>query len=254
MAPFELTGTNIDSINQAFNEHGFVVVRSFFSKDEIAELRRALDRYVAETVPALNGTDVVFEKNGTAIRNLFRMEQHDTFFDTFGRRPEVLSVADVLANGKASLRAVQTFNKPAAVGSPVPQHQDNAYFCLTPPDAFTMWVAVDAATEENGPVHYLPGTHTLGSLEHVYSGQAGNSLKMSSPRRFEKEDVYRALMDPGDVIFHHCRTIHFSGPNTSGKNRVGMVIPYAGTHVEEDATLKKTYEAVSATVGKPLRH
>ena len=166
----------------------------------------------------------------------------------------MLAVADSLVNGKAVLRAVQTFSKPAKVGSPVPQHQDNAYFCLTPPDSFTMWVAVDPATEENGPVHYLPGSHLRGSFEHEYSGQPGNSLKMSRPQPVDGGKAFRALMQPGDVIFHHCKVVHFSGANKSDKPRVGMVIPYAGSHVQTDGDLKKIYDAVSAKVGKPLRH
>ena len=54
-----------------------------------------------------------------------------------------------MVHGEPVSMGVETFNKPAKVGSGVPPHQDNAYFCLTPPDALTIWIALDAATMES---------------------------------------------------------------------------------------------------------
>ena len=251
---YEAKKDDLESIQKIYNEYGFVVIRAYIAPERIDTIRESLRRYIEDTVPTLHGKDVIRESDGEAIRNLFRMHEHDPFFLELGNNADALAIADVLVNGKAELRAVQTFSKPARVGSPVPQHQDNAYFCFTPPDAFTFWVAIDPATAENGPVHYLPGSHASGSLEHRYSGQPGNSLMMSEPRPVKKSDVFRALLAPGDAVLHHCRTIHFSGPNTSDKPRVGMVIPYAGTHISTDDELKRFYSTVSAKIGKPLYH
>jgi phytanoyl-CoA hydroxylase len=57
------------------------------------------------------------------------------------------------------LVGVETFNKPARIGSGVPYHQDNAYFCQSPPDMLTVWIAIDAVTEANGPVFFVKGSH-----------------------------------------------------------------------------------------------
>jgi hypothetical protein len=61
------------------------------------------------------------------------MDRHDPFFDTLAQREEILALVRELVHGEPVLMAVETFNKPARVGSGVPPHQDNAYFCQSPP-------------------------------------------------------------------------------------------------------------------------
>ena len=66
-----------------------------------------------------------------------------------------------LVHGEPVNLGVETFNKPARIGSAVPAHQDNAYFCQSPPDVLTVWIAMDPVTEANGPVFYERGSHKL---------------------------------------------------------------------------------------------
>ena len=84
-----------------------------------------------------------------------------------------------LVHGEPLLCAVETFNKPARVGSGVPYHQDNAYFCQTPPDMLTVLIAIDAVTEANGPVYFVKGSHQGGMLPTMPSGVRGNSIGMA---------------------------------------------------------------------------
>ena len=76
--------------------------------------------------------------------------------------PSIRALVDLVAplvNGPLAVMAVESFNKPARVGSPVPPHQDNAYFCQEPADVLTVWIALDPATQENGAVEYFLGSH-----------------------------------------------------------------------------------------------
>lgn len=249
----EQSGTYADA-RSTYEADGFVVLRSFFSPDEVAEIRAAIERYIAQVVPHLSGSDVVREDDGTAVRNLFRMEAHEEYFNRLGRDRRLTELVAAVLDDEPVLRAVQTFNKPARVGSAVPQHQDNAYFCYDPPRALTVWIAIDPATTENGPVHYIRGTHTLGSLPHKFSGRVGNSLMMAEPYQARPDQVHCATMNPGDIILHHCRTVHFSARNTSDNPRLGMVLPYSAPNLGEDPALKAFYKEVSAEVGSALRH
>ena len=98
----------------------------------LADVRAALDRYEREVLPTIPESDRTFEADGVTVRNLWRIEQHDEFFKdlAFGRR--FFEIVSALVHGEAVLMGVETFNKPARVGSGVPPHQDNAYFCRTP--------------------------------------------------------------------------------------------------------------------------
>jgi phytanoyl-CoA hydroxylase len=85
------------------------------------------------------------------------MERHDPFFAALAARPEILRLVGRLVHGDPILLGVETFNKPVKVGSSVPAHQDNAYFCQSPPDVLTVWISIDAATEATGPIFHIHG-------------------------------------------------------------------------------------------------
>ena len=59
--------------------------------------------------------------------------------------------------------------KPAHVGREKPWHQDTAYFVMEPIDlVLGTWIALDAATPENGCMHVIPGSHRGGPRPHYH--------------------------------------------------------------------------------------
>src|SRR3954469_7622564 len=224
--------THPDDKAQAYVRDGCIRVRGFLSPDLLRDVRERLARYTREIVPGLPPGDRTFEADGTTVRNLWRMDQHDPFFDALARAEETLALVRELVHGEPVLMAVETFNKPARVGSGVPPHQDNAYFCQMPPDALTIWVSLDAATMENGPIYYLKGSHRLGVLPHRPSGVAGNSMGLAEmpPRAGDKSEEFCGTLDAGDAMIHHSQTIHWSAPNKTDRPRCGLLLVYRGAH------------------------
>jgi hypothetical protein len=55
--------------------------------------------------------------------------------------------------------------------------QDGFYFHIKPNKAVTMWMALDAADEENGCLVYTTGSHKTGIRPHQASGVLGFSQK-----------------------------------------------------------------------------
>jgi ectoine hydroxylase-related dioxygenase (phytanoyl-CoA dioxygenase family) len=176
------------------------------------------------------------------------LEQHNAFLRTLAGRSEIIELIEQLVGGKPVLRGVETFNKPARVGSGVPYHQDNAYFCQTPPDMLTIWVAIDPVTVDNGAVYYVRGSHQAGMLPTRPSGVTGNSIGLADPPSIRKSEQFCATLEPGDAVIHHCQTIHHSDPNLTNQARLGLLLVYCGSHTRTDPHLKKKYtEAVTAT-------
>ncbi|MCW3818919.1 phytanoyl-CoA dioxygenase family protein [Micromonospora sp. DR5-3] len=228
-----------------YRRNGVVAVPRLVSPSDIADVRVALRRYIRDTVPHLPPGDLVREADGVSVRNLWRMEKYDDYFAALGNREDILHVVGALLGGKPVLCAVETFNKPARHGSGVPQHQDNAYFCQDPPDMCTVWIAIDAATEQNGPVQYARGTtHTL--LPHRASGIPGNSMVMSQLREYPAEQVTTAILEPGDAMIHHCQTVHWSTPNHTDYNRCGLLLVYRASHTRTDPALRELYTQAAA--------
>jgi ectoine hydroxylase-related dioxygenase (phytanoyl-CoA dioxygenase family) len=218
-----------------------VRVRGLLSSEEVDELRNELERYEREIVPHVPPSDCIFEADGETVRNLFRMEEHDEYFAVFLANSEIKQLIAPLLHGKPIATGVETFNKPARVGSAVPPHQDNAYFCQSPPDMLTVWIALDAATVENGAVYYRKGSHHK-LLPHAPSVVAGNSFGLADSPAPDADSEFIGTLQPGDALIHHCQIIHRSEPNRSEHPRRGLLIVYRGAHTQTDPNLKAAYE------------
>lgn len=230
---------HLEALSEQYAEEGVVRVEELFPPDQIESIREELRRYTTEIVPELPANDVVFEADGVSVRNCWRMEAHDPWFADFARNETILAMVADFVKGDPVLMAVESFNKPARIGSAVPPHQDNAYFCLAPPDALTVWIAIDAVTEANGPVSYVLGSHRDGARPHQASGVAGNSMGLAE--EVDESAAWTGLLEPGDALVHHCNTIHFSGPNTSNASRLGLLMVFKGAHCVVEESLRANY-------------
>jgi ectoine hydroxylase-related dioxygenase (phytanoyl-CoA dioxygenase family) len=236
-----------DRAVEDYQRDGVARVAGLLRQDDLQHVRAALDRYIREVLPGIPPGDRTLEADGKTVRNLWRMEQHDPFFKSLAQRPDILGLVGRLVRGDPILVAVETFNKPAKVGSGVPHHQDNAYFCQNPPDMLTVWIAIDAATMENGPIYYVIGSHKLGTLPHKPSGVAGNSMGMVDAPLADADRDFCGTLAPGDALIHHCQTIHYSAPNKSDRSRCGLLLVYRGAHTASDPQLQARYNQARAT-------
>jgi ectoine hydroxylase-related dioxygenase (phytanoyl-CoA dioxygenase family) len=234
------------SLQSDYERDGFVVVRNFLSAWEVAAVRAELDRYIREDLPGLPPGAATFEADGQTVRNLWRIEQYNPALRALAERADLRRLIAELVHGEPVLAAVETFNKPARIGSGVPYHQDNAYFCQAPPDMLTVWIAIDPVTPENGPVYYLKGSHLGGVLPTKPSGVRGNSIGLAEPPPVPLAEQFRALLASGDTTIHHCNTIHHSAPNPTEHARLGLLFVFRGNHTQTDPKLKAAYAAAVA--------
>lgn len=230
-----------------YERDGVVLIRQFLSNDEVADVRAELERYISDDLSAQPVDARTFEKDDKTVRNLWRLEKYSEWFRHLGEREDIRALVAPLVHGEPVLVGVETFNKPALIGSGVPYHQDNAYFCQTPPDMLTVWIAIDAVTEANGPVFFVKGSHRDGMQPTKPSGVRGNSIGLAAPASVPLAEQFCGLLAPGDATIHQCETIHHSAPNTTDFARLGLLLVYRGSHTLTDPALKTAYAAAVAT-------
>lgn len=230
-----------EPIAEEYEREGVIRVRGFLSGDQLEEVKTAIARYIREVLPGVPPADRTYEADSVSVRNMWRMERHDEYFASLAKRPFIQELVGRLLHGEPVLMGVETFNKPARTGSAVPWHQDNAYFCQSPPDVLTVWIAIDAATIENGAVYYARGSqHTL--WPHVPSGVAGNSMGLKEAPAVAPEEQFCGELKPGDVLLHHCQIMHRSAPNASEYSRLGLLMVFRAAHTQTDPQLKERYD------------
>jgi ectoine hydroxylase-related dioxygenase (phytanoyl-CoA dioxygenase family) len=85
---------------------------------------------------------------------------------------------------------------------------------------------VDRATRANGCLQVIEGSHRLGRIDHVLTGdQAGADLERVQAI-LERLPLVYVEMEPGDVLFFHCNLLHRSAENRSEYPRWSMICCY----------------------------
>ena len=93
-----------------------------------------------------------------------------------------VDVAEQIVGPDVALFTVYAISKPPRDGRSVNWHQDADYFPIDPIETFTLWLAIDDSTRENGCMQVLPGTHrSRRLLDHGVFPDDGSVLPQSVP-------------------------------------------------------------------------
>ena len=230
---------------EQFQLKGFAKLSGVFSADEAAEMRTQTERYLNEVAPDLPGAAVVQLPDNipgavegvSRIVFMSRMDLHDRWFDTFKRDPRLAEKARELLGCEVEVQHVQFLDIIPGVCRATPPHQDAPIFSIEPSHAVTFWMPLVEVNEGNGCMHYVPGSHWQDSLPHAETGprtlaDAGDSL----------EQGIAVPASPGDVVAHHCHTIHYSANNDSDGNRWALAMHFYPVGVQrfrEDEWVKR---------------
>jgi ectoine hydroxylase-related dioxygenase (phytanoyl-CoA dioxygenase family) len=120
--------------------------------------------------------------------------------------------------------------KEPKVGGAWEWHQDYGYWYknefLFPNQLMSVMIAISEATQQNGCLQVIKGSHKLGRVEHGFSGeQVGASQRYVDLCLQSMERVYVEL-EPGDILFFHSNLLHRSEANLSDKPRWSMISCY----------------------------
>jgi ectoine hydroxylase-related dioxygenase (phytanoyl-CoA dioxygenase family) len=87
-------------------------------------------------------------------------------------------------------------------------HVDRHYRPLSH-QGVTVWMPLDPVTEANGCLYHIKGSHLEDIRSHSYEG---------GYMHIDEIDISSAepcVLAAGTAAFHHCRTLHSAGPNSS---------------------------------------
>ncbi|NKB68274.1 MAG: phytanoyl-CoA dioxygenase family protein [Candidatus Latescibacteria bacterium] len=200
-----------------FNEDGFVVVDDLFSMEEVNTLRQAC------SAPE----DQQWEKSDRLIHALELTVRHQAFLD-LARDPRIVSRLQSLIGADIQLQHSKLAAQPVQrQKGGFRWHQDFAFFPHTNTDLVAVMVMLDDATQDNGCMHMIRGSHKLGLLDHMdEDGLFTGGCKESSVWEDHPERIAPVMPKAGGISIHHCLSLHSSGPNPSGAPRRGLVFQY----------------------------
>ncbi|MBA3707547.1 MAG: phytanoyl-CoA dioxygenase family protein [Planctomycetes bacterium] len=215
-----------------FDTNGYLIVRDILSPAQLSELRTQIARSLAGNEPQFGDFEIQWEPacagradlpRSQRIRVMFNLCHRDPWFWGHATRPELVDVVENLIGPDLELYTDQMFVKGPYHGSEVPYHQDSPYWPIEPEGILSCWLAVDDATEENGCVRVIPGSHKQAITHSSFSG--AQSLGLHQHQVDAAKEV-PMVMSAGSCMFHHSLLIHRSLPNTSPAPRRGLVSIY----------------------------
>jgi phytanoyl-CoA hydroxylase len=161
-----------------YRRDGYLAIENAFSPTEITGAIDAMDDLVMGRKEGYDG--IVFESRARdilstlslgqrldAVRKFMYFVDQDSRFRTIADHPDLRRVLQNLLGELPSLFQDMALIKPPRIGREKPWHQDHAYFDLPLGTRVVgVWIALDAATVENGCMRVLAGGHRDGPRLH----------------------------------------------------------------------------------------
>ncbi|MGI8961470.1 MAG: phytanoyl-CoA dioxygenase family protein [Bryobacteraceae bacterium] len=219
------TGPFKDNRLDEYQRNGFVLVKGMFDAEEIDLLRRAAKQDRELDQHSFGRGD----GEGGIVRLSLWNHPGDTIYGMFARCETIVNSAEKLLGGEVYHYHSKMIMKDAKVGGAWAWHQDYGYWYQNGvlfPLLCSASIALDPATRENGCLQVLSGSHHMGRIDHILTGdQAGADLERVREAQKRLETLY-VEMDPGDVLFFHANLLHRSDQNHSDKPRWSMICCY----------------------------
>ena len=214
-----------------YHEKGYVVPDYRLPEETLQRIRSDHDRLLAKHPD--------FRDNCSALLS------YDLGFLNYARDPGILDMAAQLIGPDICLWNMSFFAKPALNGKKTPYHQDGEYWPIQPLATCTVWIAIDEATEENGCLKYIPGSHKDTRLmAHEVKPDADYTLNRELAKSEYDESIAENLILPaGGMALHDIYIAHGSEENRSVKPRRGMTLRLMPTTSVYDRELARQRHA-----------
>lgn len=214
-----------DSEVRSYQEDGYVLIRGMLDEKEVGLLGKAAreDRVLDQhSIGRADG-------EGGTVRLSVWNHPTDTVYGMVARSESIAGSAERLLGGEVYHYHSKMIMKDAKVGGAWAWHQDYGYWYQNGvlfPDLTSAYIAVDPANRENGCLQVIRGSHRLGRIEHVMTGDQAGADRERVQEILKRLDLVYVEMEPGDVLFFHANLLHRSDQNHSEHPRWSMICCY----------------------------
>ena len=211
-----------------YDDHGYLAVPDLLMRDEVAGLQAALAELLERARGLTESNEQFFVAEGadgrpgvTRVRN--PIARHDAFRELISH-PKLLDLVEALIGPDIQfVHSKINLNPPRNEWAAYPWHQDWPFNPHTNLDMLAVMIPLVDATEENGCLRVVPGSHKLGLVDHRHGRLFGviDRELVGDPAR------QLSLVAPaGAVTLHHCCLLHSSTANRGTASRNAILFDY----------------------------
>lgn len=234
-----------------FERDGFLIARGLLPAAECARMRSVAERdlaavalpveYEAET--RYPGAPESLEApGGRTVRRLLQAYARDAVFREWATAAPVTERLRQLLGPQVALAQAHhncVMTKNPRYSSLTSWHRDIRYWAFERPELVSVWFALGSERVDNGCLLVIPGTHLM-----EFAPERLDEAQFLRTDVAENEELLRSQvaveLEPGDVLFFHCRLFHAAGNNRSTQTKFSAVFTY---HAADNAALPGTRSA-----------
>ena len=217
-----------------YRMHGWWVSPLILDSDIIDEAIYGVERFYAGErdfqLPVNISSQIKIDSSALRQEDYLSLQLEE--FKNFVRVPAISDIASKLASSDTiRLFHDQLVYKPSKgksdINTTVGWHTDRAYWqTCTSNNMLTAWIPLTKCDEENGTMMVIDKSHLWNGNDNLHQFHIQNLDEtaksfISSERNYE---IIKYNVIPGQVCFHHCKTIHGSSQNNSINPRVAVSV------------------------------
>ena len=209
---------------QFFRSNGFLALPNFTTPSEVQRLTGLYDRLFESKAGWDTGDFLDFAGLGEAdtqlvVPQILNPSRYEPRLRNLSFRATALTIARQLLGPSATLVFEHAMMKPAGSDGVTPWHQDEAFYPkYTNYKSITVWVPLQAVDRTNGCLEFIPGSHAAPLVPH-HSINGDPRISGLEADYVDQDAAVACPLPAGGATIHHCRTLHYAGPNTSHRPR-----------------------------------
>jgi hypothetical protein len=208
-----------------YRQDGFFLCRELFARDEVDKLLA-----FAADDPSFRGS-LYGRKDAAGLETKLALwnETSDNLYSMFSRSARIVDRMEQALGGEVYHWHTKMMLKEPRTGGAWEWHQDYGYWyhngCLYPLLASCL-VAVSRSNRANGCLQVLRGSHHLGRIDHVRTGEQTGADAERVAAALERLELLYVEAEPGDALFFDGNLLHRSDQNRSDDPRWSIICCY----------------------------
>jgi phytanoyl-CoA hydroxylase len=215
-----MTGTLTAEQRSFYEENGYVLVPDVFAADELETIDQEIDRLLPET-----------DAKGEHAGWIFKIVGHSDIGAQFAEDERLLGLIEDIVKPGIAVHSSKIVTKLPHSNEICHWHQDEAFY-LDPDDSETVsktrmsiWVPLQEATEDNGCLWIVPGSHKWG-LQDYTMAEDGTCRRRIDREAYANEHATPVPVKAGSVVLFSAWTWHHSKNNHTDDIRRAFIVSY----------------------------
>lgn len=212
-----------------YERQSYLLVDALFDAEEIGLLLRSAREDRALDQHSFGKDD----GEGGRVRLSLWNHPGEGIYGMFARCWRIVKACEQILDDEVYHYHSKMIVKDAKVGGAWTWHQNYGYWYQNGvlfPDLVSVFIAVDPSTKENGCLQVIEGSHHLGRIDQLLTGQQAGAGMERVEQVLNRLPLVHVEMKPGDALLFHPNLLHQSDRNTSEHPRWSMICRYNARH------------------------